>query len=128
MVGLCQIVKMRESLYYRRQMRNKRIHRMQPYIPNNVSMHPISTCDWNGSQAVCLMDHLYHMCQTQACGANLARNIIIIGPRDHINYAFRLVPQSILYAFFKFNFSCACSIKIWLFQILCSSKIKVFLT
>ena len=37
----------------------------------------------------------------------------------------RAGPRFMLYLYFKFDFSCDCNIKIWLFQILCSRKIKV---
>ena len=65
---------------------------------------------------------LVHMCQTQACRPNLARNVIIIGLRDYIKCASELARG--LYHF-KFNFSCGSNIKIWLFQLLCLSKVKV---
>lgn len=42
---------------------------------------------------VCLLQTyipLSQMCQTQARGPNLARSVIIIGPRDHIKCALEL--------------------------------------
>ena len=34
--------------------------------------------------------NLLHMCQIRARGPNLARSVILIGPRDHIKRAFEL--------------------------------------
>ena len=69
--------------------------------------------------------NLHHMCQTQACGPNLARNEITIGSRDHIKGALEL-PRGLCYVFyFKLKFSLVWHINILLFQILCLSKIKI---
>ena len=69
--------------------------------------------------------NLEHMCQTQACGPNLARNVIMIGLRDHIKCALELALGLSYISYFKVNFSCVCSIKTCLFQILCLSKIEI---
>ena len=72
------------------------------------------------------LDALSHMCQTQAHGPNLVRNVIMLGPRDHIQCASELA-RGLCYIFdFKFNFSCVCNIKILLLQVLCLSTIKVY--
>ena len=74
-------------------------------------------------RALCIF--LSHMCQTQARGTNLAGNVFIINPRDHIACALGLARGLCFIFYFKFSFSCVCNIKICLFQILCFSEIKV---
>ena len=69
-------------------------------------------------------EYLGHMCQTQAREPTLARNVIIVGPRDHIKGPIELALGLYHTFYFKVNFSCVCNIKIWLFQMLCLCKLK----
>ena len=58
------------------------------------------------------LEDLQYMYQTQARRPNLARNVIIIDPRDHIKCALELA-RSLYYTFyFKLNFSCVCKTNI----------------
>ena len=76
--------------------------------------------------ALFVCDCLYHMCQTQARGPNLAQNVILIGPRGHIKCALELARGLYQIFYFQFSLSCACNIKIWMCHILYLSKIKAY--
>ena len=57
---------------------------------------------------------------------NLAENVIIVGPQDHMKCALELAHGLCYISYFEFNFLCVGNIKIWLFQSMCYSRIKIY--
>ena len=77
-----------------------------------------------GSKVLC--QDLHHICKTQTRWPNLARNVITIGPRDHIKCALELAAVYAISFISKLNFSCVCNINTLLFRIVCLVKLILF--
>ena len=74
-------------------------------------------------------NRLKHVCQTQAQGPNLARNVIMFGLWDHSKCALELACGLYHIFYFKLNLIYVFLIsrfEIWFFQILCLIKIEAY--